>query len=126
MSEQKGCTIRTRKFMVNKLLSRKQFIIDVLHPGRAGVPRSELKEKLAKMFKVKDTNSIILFGFQMAFGGGKTTGFCLIYDNVGACKKFEPHYRLVRAGLATEKEGSAKQRKERKNRDKKTRGVNKK
>lgn len=30
------------------------------------------------------------------FGGGKSTGFGLIYDNLDAAKKFEPKYRLVR------------------------------
>ncbi len=30
------------------------------------------------------------------FGGGKSTGFGLIYDNLDSAKKFEPKYRLVR------------------------------
>lgn len=30
------------------------------------------------------------------FGGGKSTGFGLIYESVDAAKKFEPKYRLVR------------------------------
>lgn len=30
------------------------------------------------------------------FGGGKSSGFGLIYDNVEVAKKFEPKYRLVR------------------------------
>ena len=39
-------------------------------------------------------------------------------------KKFEPSYRLVRAGVAQKKDrGSRKQRKERKNRAKKVRGT---
>jgi ribosomal protein S24E len=33
------------------------------------------------------------------FGGGKSTGFGLIYDNLDAAKKFEPKYRLVRVCL---------------------------
>ncbi|KAL0437469.1 UNVERIFIED_CONTAM: 40S ribosomal protein S24-1, partial [Sesamum radiatum] len=35
----KAVTIRTRKFMTNRLLSRKQFVIDVLHPGRPNVSK---------------------------------------------------------------------------------------
>uniref|UniRef100_A0A8C0SLR6 Small ribosomal subunit protein eS24 n=1 Tax=Canis lupus familiaris TaxID=9615 RepID=A0A8C0SLR6_CANLF len=31
--------IRTRKFMTNRLLQRKQIVIDVLHPGKATVPK---------------------------------------------------------------------------------------
>merc|ERR1712066_24349 len=78
----KACRIRTRKFMTNRLLQRKQFVIDVLHPGRPNVSKTELKEKLGKMYNVTDLDSIILFGFRTHFGGGKTTGFGLIYDNV--------------------------------------------
>lgn len=32
----------------------------------------------------------------MQFGGGKSTGFGLVYDNLDAAKKFEPKYRLIR------------------------------
>jgi len=46
--------IRTRKFINNALLGRRQFVIDVIHPGRANVAKSELQEKLSDMFKVAD------------------------------------------------------------------------
>lgn len=59
------------------------------------------------------------------FGGHKSTGFCLIYENLEVLKKTEPRYRLIRQGLATKKEGSAKQKKEKKNRLKKLRGKEK-
>jgi small subunit ribosomal protein S24e len=42
-------------------------------------------------------------------GGGRTTGFGLVYDNQDALKKFEPRYRLIRAGLAEKKKRSRKQ-----------------
>lgn len=45
-------TIRTRKFMTNRLLCRKQMVVDVLHPGQASVKKSDIREKLAKMYKV--------------------------------------------------------------------------
>lgn len=122
---EKSCTIRTRKFMTNRLLSRRQFIVDVLHPGRANVSKEELREKLSKMYDVKDNNCVFVFGLRTQFGGGKSTGFGLIYDNVEAAKKFEPKYRLIRNGLAEAVEKSRKQRKERKNRMKKFRGVKK-
>ncbi|VFQ88382.1 unnamed protein product [Cuscuta campestris] len=120
---EKAVTIRTRKFMTNRLLSRKQFVIDVLHPGRANVSKAELKEKLARMYEVKDSNAIFVFKFRTHFGGGKSTGFGLIYDSVENAKK--PKYRLIRNGLATKVEKSRKQMKERKNRAKKVRGVKK-
>ncbi|KAK2647005.1 hypothetical protein Ddye_022200 [Dipteronia dyeriana] len=125
MAESKAFTIRTRKFMTNRLLSRKQFVIDVLHPGRANVSKAELKEKLGKMYDVKNESSIFVFKFRTHFGGGKSTGFGLIYDTVENAKKYEPKYRLIRNGLDTKVEKSRKQLKERKNRSKKIRGVKK-
>ncbi|XP_052192650.1 LOW QUALITY PROTEIN: 40S ribosomal protein S24-1 [Diospyros lotus] len=124
----KAVTIRTRKFMTNRLLSRKQFfvlVIDVLLPGRPNVSKVELKENLARMYEVKDPNSIFVFKFRTHFGGGKLTGFCFIYDSVENEKKYEPKYRLIRNGLDTKVEKSRKQVKERKNRAKKIRGVKK-
>ena len=38
----------------------------------------------------------MLFGFKVAFGGGRSTGFGMIYDSLVAAKKFEPKYRLTR------------------------------
>ncbi|KAM0869686.1 hypothetical protein ACQ4PT_040507 [Festuca glaucescens] len=100
-------------------------VLEVIHPGRANVPKTELKDKLAKMYDVKEPNCIIVFKFRTHFGGGKSTGFGLIYDSVDAAKKFEPKYRLIRNGLATKVGKSRKQIKERKNRSKKIRGVKK-
>jgi len=75
------------------------------------------------MFKVSDDNTITVFGFKTQFGGGLARGYGLIYDNVSFSKKYEPRYRLVRNGLASKKEGARKQRKEKKNRAKKFRGI---
>eukprot|EP00197_Chlamydomonas_leiostraca_P002766 CAMPEP_0202857068 /NCGR_PEP_ID=MMETSP1391-20130828/147_1 /ASSEMBLY_ACC=CAM_ASM_000867 /TAXON_ID=1034604 /ORGANISM="Chlamydomonas leiostraca, Strain SAG 11-49" /LENGTH=131 /DNA_ID=CAMNT_0049535825 /DNA_START=33 /DNA_END=428 /DNA_ORIENTATION=+ len=121
----KTCTIRTRKFITNRLLQRKQFVIDVLHPGRPNVSKAELKEKLASTYDVKDQQCIFLFGFRTQFGGGKSTGFGLIYDDVKAAKQFEPKYRLIRNGLDKKIEKSRKQKKERRNRARKVRGAKK-
>ncbi|KAN0100630.1 Ribosomal protein L23/L15e core domain containing protein [Tylopilus felleus] len=118
-------TLRTRKFITNRLLSRRQFILDVLHSSRANVAKSELQEKLATLYKA-DKNRVVLFGFRTHFGGGKSTGFALIYDDEASQKKFEPKYRLIRSGLAPKVERpSRKLRHERKNRAKKVRGTKK-
>ncbi|MQM02847.1 hypothetical protein Taro_035617 [Colocasia esculenta] len=87
--------------------------------------QAELKEKLARMYEVKNPDAIFVFKFRTHFGGGKSTGFGLIYDSVEHAKKYEPKYRLIRNGLATKVEKSRKQMKERKNRAKKVRGVKK-
>lgn len=70
-------------------------IVDVLHPGKASVKKTEIREKLAKMFKVLP-DVVFVFGFRTCFGGGKSTGFGLIYDSLDQAKKFEPKYRLAR------------------------------
>jgi small subunit ribosomal protein S24e len=76
------------------------------------------------MYKVKDTTTVFLYGFRTAFGGGKSSGFCLIYDSINDAKRFEPKHRLVRQGLAEKVDTSRKQIKESKNRAlKQPRGV---
>ncbi|XP_045677480.1 40S ribosomal protein S24-like [Phyllostomus hastatus] len=115
-------TIWTRKFMTNRLLQWKQMLIDVLNPGKATVPRTEIQEKIAKMYKTTP-DVIFVFGFRTHFGGGKTTGFGIIYDSLDySKKKKKPKHRLTRRGLY-EKKPSRKQRKEHKNRMKKVRGT---
>merc|ERR1711872_560515 len=97
-------TLRTRKFITNRLLARRQMVCDVLHPGRATVPKTEVRDKLAAMYK---------------------TTADVIFDSLDFAKKFEPKHRLVRHGLLTIKKDSCKQRKERKNKQKKVRGTKK-
>lgn len=67
------------------------------------------------MYDVSDQNCIFVFQFRTQvcggtpcallggahrivaqFGGGKSTGFGLIYESIDAAKKFEPKYRLIR------------------------------
>ncbi|CAM9351307.1 unnamed protein product [Ascophyllum nodosum] len=116
-------TVRTRKFIRNALLARRQMIVDIIHPGLANVSKSELGEMMAKKFRVSNAQTVSMFGIRTHYGGGKSTGFCLIYDSLEDMKKFEPRHRLVRAGLKEKKETSRKQIKEAKNRGKKIRGT---
>lgn len=88
-------TIRTRKFITNRLLARRQFVLDILHPNRANVSKAELSERLASIYKT-DKERVVTFGLRTAFGGGRSTGFGLIYDDEASQKKFEPKYRLIR------------------------------
>jgi len=99
--------------------------VDVLHPNRPNVSRDQLSEKLAALYKT-DKARVVTFGLRTQFGGGRSTGFALIYDDEASQKKFEPKYRLVRSGLLTKVDkASRKLRKERKNRAKKFRGTKK-
>ena len=125
MQSEGTVTVRTRKFMTNRLLSRRQMVVDVLHPNRASVPKTDIREKLAKMYKCTP-DRVFAYGFKTNFGGGKSTGFALIYDTMDSAKKFEPKFRLYRQGVMERPtKTSAKQKKERKNRMKKVRGTKK-
>lgn len=73
-------------------------VVDVLHPGRSTVPKTEIREKLGRLYKTT-ADVVFCFGFKTQFGGGKTTGFALIYDTLDYAKKFEPKYRLARVSL---------------------------
>lgn len=60
------------------------------------------------MYKV-NKDQVSVFGFRTQYGGGKSTGFALIYDSHEALKKFEPYYRLVRIGAAEKIERPSRQ-----------------
>lgn len=116
-------TIRTRKFLRNPLLNRSQFVIDVIHPAQGNVSKDEVRERLAKSYKV-EKDQVSVFHFKYNYGGGRSTGFGLIYDSVDSLKKFEPRYRLVRYGLAEKVDKISKQqRAQKKNRGKKIFGT---
>lgn len=118
-------TLRTRKFVTNRLLARRQFVVDVLHPSRPNVSKTDLSEKIAAVYKT-EKERVVPFGFRTQFGGGKSSGFVLIYDDEASQRKFEPKHRLIRSGLQKKiDKPSRKLRKERKNRAKKLRGTKK-
>lgn len=110
--------------MTNRLLQRKQFVVDVIHSGKANLAKKEVQEKLAKIYKA-DAANVFVHSFKTAFGGGRSSGFGLIYDTPEAAKKYEPKFRLARNGLYTKPTTTRKQRKEKKNRTKKVRGTKK-
>eukprot|EP00994_Dinema_validum_P005568 NODE_3729_length_527_cov_802.336820_g3169_i0.p2 GENE.NODE_3729_length_527_cov_802.336820_g3169_i0~~NODE_3729_length_527_cov_802.336820_g3169_i0.p2 ORF type:complete len:158 (-),score=59.18 NODE_3729_length_527_cov_802.336820_g3169_i0:52-465(-) len=129
MSEEKKAkskiVLRTKRFMKNPLLHRKQFVLEVEHPGRGTVPKKEIQAKMVQIFGVKEENTVVLYGFHTKFGGGKSTGYGAIYDTLQHCKRYEPRYRLIRMGVITKKEHARRQKKEKKNKMKKKRGLKK-
>ncbi|WOG93393.1 hypothetical protein DCAR_0312677 [Daucus carota subsp. sativus] len=80
-------------FIRGKLMSERYLIIFM---------KAELKQKLAELYSVKDTQAISVFKFRTHFGGGKSTGFGLI--SVESAKKYEPKYRLIRFSSWDEKD----------------------
>lgn len=120
----KFCDFSFLNYLGSRLILCFFKVVDVLHPGQPSVRKTEIREKLAKMYKVTP-DVVFVFGFQTNFGGGKSTGFALIYETLDFAKKFEPKHRLARHGLYEKQKQTRKQRKERKNRMKKVRGTKK-
>merc|ERR1711912_16992 len=132
MSTKGTVTIRPRKMITNRLLCRRQMILDVHHPGLATPDKEMGKEMIAEyLSKAKrhkaDKEATMIFGMKTKFGGGRSSCFALVYDSVDAAKKYEPKHRLIRSGFQNKPElvVGRKQRKEKKNREKKFRGTRK-
>lgn len=68
----------------------------MVHPDVAKVTKEEIREYVRTHFKKPHVS---LFGVKKFFGGGRTRGFCLIYDNEESLRKIEPAYRLKRVEL---------------------------
>lgn len=106
----------------------------------ANVTKAQIKAKLAQMYKVKE-ECISVYGLKTKFGGGRSTGFALIYDSLDMKKKYESKMLLRRVsaiffvpplelfiiiyqdGLLARQKSGRKQRKEIKGRVKKVRGI---
>merc|ERR1712100_209922 len=132
MSSKGTITIRPRKFLTNRLLQRRQMILDVHHPRMATPDKDTLKNMIAEyLSKAKghkaSPEATVLFGMKTKFGGDRSSCFALVYDSVDAAKQFEPKHRLVSSGHEAKPEITVarKQRKEKKNREKKFRGTKK-
>ena len=119
----KNLVIRIRKFTPNKLLERKQFILDVFSGEHDNSSKKEIATEVSKKFKVP-VDHVVIFGLHAKFGGGRTSGFGLIYNSKDALMKFEPKLRKLRGGLIEKKKTltSRRLRKENKNKVKGLRG----
>jgi small subunit ribosomal protein S24e len=71
-----------------------------VHPEMANVSKKEIKEKLAKVLKVKE-ETITVFGLKTKFGGGRSSGFALVYDSLDAKKKYDSKPALLRVSIWT-------------------------
>ena len=112
-----------RKMINNPLLKRKQVVVELIHPDQGSVSKASIKAKLASMFKAKE-EAISVFGLHSKFGGGRSSGYACIYDDLDARKKCDTKSMLLRDKI-TSKEGKKgrKQLKEMKGRTKKCRGT---
>jgi ribosomal protein S24E len=73
-------------------------VIELIHPELSNVSKSDIKVKLAQTLKAKEEN-ISIFGLKTKFGGGRSTGFALIYDSADARKKYDSKKMLRRVSF---------------------------
>jgi len=72
--------------------------LDVIHPTQACLPLKEIKAKISTQYGCP-VDQVSLFHFRTRFGGGRSTGMCLLYDTKDIKMKYEPKHRLIRDGL---------------------------
>ena len=94
----------------------------MIHPNMPNVPKAQIKEKLAKIFKNKE-ECIHVYGLKSRFGGGASSGFALVYDNPDLRKKYDAKKNLKKDGMCPKAAKTRKQKKEIKGRQKKVRGI---
>jgi small subunit ribosomal protein S24e len=70
----------------------------MIHPEMANVSKEQIRAKLAQMFKSKE-EAISIYGLKTKFGGGRSTGFALIYDSFDLKKKFDGKNLLKRVRI---------------------------
>ena len=114
--------LHVRKFQRNTLLNRKQMAIEIIHPEAPNVSRSDLRDKISGIYKTAKDN-VVVYGLKTKFGGGRSSGFALVYDSIADRKKYDAHHNLVRDGLSDPPTRNRRPKKELKLRLKKVRGT---
>merc|ERR1712242_84525 len=77
------------------MLGRKQMTVELLHPEMAGLKRSDVKASVGKKFKASE-DRIAVFGLKPRFGGGRSSAFVFVYDDVDARIKYYTKVNLNR------------------------------
>lgn len=111
-----------RKQLNNPLMCRRQVQVEMIHPESGSISKTQIKDKLATMFKAK-TECISVFGLHSKFGGGRSTGFAFIYYNLDDRKKYDQKKQLLRDKYFKKGIKTRKQKKEIKGRVKRVRGI---
>merc|ERR1712037_305836 len=81
---------------MGRLLNRVQMCVDVFHGSVSKIPNESIREYMRSHFKKPHVS---VFGVKKYYGGGRTRGYCVIYDNEESMKKYEPTYRAKRVAL---------------------------
>ena len=64
----------------------------------AGVKKANIRAEISKKFKASE-DRIAVFGLKPKFGGGRSSGFVTVYDDVDARKKYDTKTNLYRVGI---------------------------
>jgi len=64
----------------------------------AGVKKSVIKAEIAKKFKASE-DRVAIFGIKPKFGGGKSSGFASIYDDLDTRNKYDTKTNLYRVSF---------------------------
>ena len=83
---------RFTKVQNNRLLNRVQMIVDVYH-GHENVTKEQIRQAIKNKFKKEH---IVLLQVKKLFGGGRTKGIALVYDNEESLRKLENYRRVER------------------------------
>ena len=84
---------RFSKVKNNRLLNRTQMVVDVYHSSEGNVTKEQIREVLRQKFKKQH---VVLIQVKKLFGGGRTKGIALVYDNEESMRKIENVKRLDR------------------------------
>ena len=68
-------------------------VVDVYHDRSANVTKEQIRQAISNKYK---KNHIVLVDCKKLFGGGRTKGVALVYDNEDSMKRVENQRRLDR------------------------------
>ena len=55
-------------------------MVDIIHPDKANASKADISKYLASKYKVDERN-VVVYGLKTQFGGGRSSGFALVYEN---------------------------------------------
>ena len=73
---------------VYPLLDQFLQVVELIHPEMSGVKKADIRAQMGKKFKVSE-DRISVFGVKPRYGGGRSSGFVSIYDDLDARKKYD-------------------------------------
>ena len=67
----------------------------MLHPEQSGVKKATIKAEMSKKFKASE-DRIAVFGIRNKFGGGRSSCFVHVFDDLDSRKKYDTKANLAR------------------------------